>query len=176
MFAQVSLTPDTRRALLVPSEAVIRTGQRTIVMVNQDENGFMPAEVRIGREAGGRTEVLAGLAAGEKVVTSGQFLLDSEASLTGLDVRPIDRASDAAKENNEETRFSATGTIEKIADGTVTLRHSAVPRLDWPAMTMTFRLKVPAQIRGFKKGDRVHFTFIQQDAGPRIETIRGSGQ
>ena len=176
MFAQVSLTPDTRRALLVPSEAVIRTGRRTIVMVNQDENGFMPAEVRIGREAGGRTEVLAGLAAGEKVVTSGQFLLDSEASLTGLDVRPIDQASDAAKENNEESRFSATGTIEKIADGTVTLRHSAVPRLDWPAMTMTFRLKVPAQIRGFKKGDRVHFTFVQQDAGPRIETIRGSGQ
>ena len=103
-------------------------------------------------------------------------MLDSEASLTGLDVRPIDLASAGTKESDEETRFSATGTIETIADGTVTLRHSAVPQLDWPAMTMTFRLKDAAQIRGFRKGDRVRFTFIRQDAGPRIETIRRSGQ
>ena len=45
--------------------------------------------MRIGREAGGQTEILAGLAAGEKVVASGQFLLDSEASLTGIAARPI---------------------------------------------------------------------------------------
>ena len=176
MFAQVSLTPDTRRALLVPSESVIRTGRRTIVMIKQDEGGFMPAEVRIGREAGGRTEVLAGLSQGEEVVTSGQFLLDSEASLAGLEVRAIDEAGPNRDGEDQPATFSAIGTIEKIADGSVTLRHGPVPRLDWPAMTMTFRTKNAAQISGFEEGDRVRFTFTQQDAGPRIETIRSAGQ
>ena len=91
MFAQVALGGDARPALLVPSEAVIRTGTRTIVMLAMDDGRFHPAEVRTGREAGGKTEVLAGLAVGEKVVASGQFLLDSEASLTGIAVRPLEK-------------------------------------------------------------------------------------
>jgi Cu(I)/Ag(I) efflux system membrane fusion protein len=90
MFAEVSLSPERGQALLVPSEAVIRTGTRTLVMLKQDKGGYRPAEIRIGREAGGQTEVLAGLSEGEEVVTSGQFLLDSEASLAGIDIRPID--------------------------------------------------------------------------------------
>lgn len=182
MFAQVSLSPDTRRALLVPSEAIIRTGRRTIVMLRQDEGGFMPAEVRTGREAGGRTEVLAGLAPGERVVTSGQFLIDSEASLSGLDVRAVAEApgakADAARaaDGKNPATFSATGTIDKIAAKSVTLKHGPVPRLEWPAMTMTFATSGPAQLRGFKRGDRVRFTFTQNDSGPRIASIRRSGE
>ena len=89
MFAQVALGSDGGAALLVPSEAVIRTGTRTIVMLATGKGGYRPAEVRTGREGGGQTEILAGLAEGEKVVASGQFLLDSEASLTGLAARPL---------------------------------------------------------------------------------------
>ncbi|MBU6207570.1 MAG: efflux RND transporter periplasmic adaptor subunit [Alphaproteobacteria bacterium] len=89
MFAQVALGGDAHPALLVPSEAIIRTGTRTIVMLSTSEGHYRPAQVRTGGEGGGQTEILEGLAAGEKVVASGQFLLDSEASLTGLDVRPL---------------------------------------------------------------------------------------
>ncbi|NYT40962.1 efflux RND transporter periplasmic adaptor subunit [Sphingomonas sp. R-74633] len=89
MFATVALGGDARPALLVPSEAVIRTGTRTLVMLATGDGRYHPAEIRIGREAGGQTEVLAGLSPGEKVVASGQFLLDSEASLTGIQVRPL---------------------------------------------------------------------------------------
>jgi Cu(I)/Ag(I) efflux system membrane fusion protein len=89
MFASVALGGDARPALLVPSEAVIRTGMRTLVMLATGDGRYHPAEVRVGRDAGGQTEILAGLSAGEKVVASGQFLLDSEASLTGIAVRPI---------------------------------------------------------------------------------------
>lgn len=89
MFATVHLGDTYHSALLVPSEAIIRTGKRTLVMLAGDKGRFRPAEVRIGREAGGQTEILAGLAVGEKVVASGQFLLDSEASLTGIAARPI---------------------------------------------------------------------------------------
>ncbi len=89
MFAQVALGDSAAPTLLVPSEAVIRTGTRTIVMLATGDGRYHPAEVRAGREGGGQTEILEGLAVGEKVVTSGQFLLDSEASLTGIAVRAL---------------------------------------------------------------------------------------
>lgn len=90
MFASVMLTDDGRPTLLVPSEAVIRTGTRALVMLAASDGRYHPAEVRTGREGGGKTEILAGLAAGEKIIVSGQFLLDSEASLTGIAVRPLE--------------------------------------------------------------------------------------
>ena len=89
MFATVQLGATASPALLVPSEAVIRTGKRTLVMLALAGGRYQPAEVRTGREAGGKTEVLAGLADGEKIVASGQFLIDSEASLAGIAARPI---------------------------------------------------------------------------------------
>ena len=179
MFAQVSLVPERREALLVPSEAVIRTGERTLVMIARERGGFRPAEVRIGREAKGRTEVLAGLVPGEKVVTSGQFLLDSEASLAGLEVRPIGEAptGDAAagRDDDRPARHSAAGTVTKIGPRSVTLRHGPVPALDWPGMTMAFAIEGPAQVRGLEPGDRVTFTFVQESTGPRIVSIRRTG-
>ena len=89
MFANVTLGGDAKPALLVPSEAVIRTGTRSIVMLATGDGRYHPAEVQTGREGGGQTEILQGLAVGERVVASGQFLLDSEASLTGIAVRPL---------------------------------------------------------------------------------------
>ena len=90
MFATVRFGGAPQEAaLLVPSEAVIRPGKRTLVMLARPGGRYQPAEVRVGREAGGRTEVLAGLSEGEKVVASGQFLLDSEASLSGVQARPL---------------------------------------------------------------------------------------
>ena len=92
MFATVALGGDAKPALLVPSEAVIRTGTRNIVMLEKGDGRYHPAEVVAGREGGGKTEILQGLAPGEMVVASGQFLLDSEASLTGLTVRSLESA------------------------------------------------------------------------------------
>ena len=92
MFATVSFTGGGRNALLVPTEAIIRTGRRSLVMLALERGRYQPAEVQLGREAGGQTEVIAGLAAGERVITSGQFLIDSEASLSGVQARPISAA------------------------------------------------------------------------------------
>ncbi|NBW75758.1 MAG: efflux RND transporter periplasmic adaptor subunit [Sphingomonadaceae bacterium] len=92
MFAQVALGGAGGAALLVPSEAVIRTGARTLVMLATGNGRFRPAEVRAGREGGRQTEIIEGLAVGEKVVASGQFLLDSEASLTGIEARKLGAA------------------------------------------------------------------------------------
>jgi Cu(I)/Ag(I) efflux system membrane fusion protein len=89
MFAAVRLAGPATSALSVPSEAVIRTGARALVMLAGDGGRFQAVEVRLGREEGDRTEILAGLAEGQKVVASGQFLIDSEASLAGLQVRSL---------------------------------------------------------------------------------------
>jgi Cu(I)/Ag(I) efflux system membrane fusion protein len=70
-------------ALAVPTEAVIRTGKRSLVML-ADHGSFRPVEVTLGREIGDRTVIASGLAEGQQVVASGQFLLDSEASLQGF--------------------------------------------------------------------------------------------
>jgi Cu(I)/Ag(I) efflux system membrane fusion protein len=67
--------------LLVPSEAVIMTGERSAVIVARKDGGFDVANVTIGAEADGRTAILSGLTEGQSVVVSGQFLIDSEASL-----------------------------------------------------------------------------------------------
>ena len=88
MFATINFTPATRReALLVPAEAVIQTGQRSVVIVAQEDGKFAPVDVETGIEAEGRTEIRKGLAAGQKVVVSGQFLIDSEASLKAATTR-----------------------------------------------------------------------------------------
>jgi Cu(I)/Ag(I) efflux system membrane fusion protein len=81
-FVQVSLPGSTTDALLVPAEAVISDGVQSRVIVLRDDR-FVPVAVRTGRSAGGRTEVLEGLVPGERVVASGQFLIDSEANLSG---------------------------------------------------------------------------------------------
>lgn len=92
IFATVHLGGEGGSGLLVPSEAVIRTGKRDLVMIAGPGGRYRPVEVRLGRGGGGRTEILAGLAEGQKVVASGQFLLDSEASLGGIDAKPLEGA------------------------------------------------------------------------------------
>jgi membrane fusion protein, copper/silver efflux system len=76
-----------QKALLVPSDAVIQTGKRAVVMLAEDNGGFRPVEVEAGIESGGRTEIKRGLQAGQRVVVSSQFLIDSEASLRGVEAR-----------------------------------------------------------------------------------------
>jgi Cu(I)/Ag(I) efflux system membrane fusion protein len=67
--------------LLVPSEAVIVTGERSVVIVARQDGGFDVVEVTTGSEANGKTAILSGLSEGRSIVISGQFLIDSEASL-----------------------------------------------------------------------------------------------
>jgi membrane fusion protein, copper/silver efflux system len=84
MYADVELSGSARKdALLVPSEAVIRTGTRTVVLVAEGNGRFRPVEVELGPERSDRIVILKGLDEGQQVVISGQFLIDSEASLMG---------------------------------------------------------------------------------------------
>ncbi|WP_085731835.1 MULTISPECIES: efflux RND transporter periplasmic adaptor subunit [unclassified Pseudomonas] len=97
MTVQVRLNRLTGQdSLWVPSEAVIRTGKRALVMLAEDAGHYRPVEVRPGQESDGKTVILQGLEEGQKVVTSGQFLLDSEASLKGIVAAPLETDGQAS--------------------------------------------------------------------------------
>jgi len=84
MFASVHLlgTPK-QQVLMVPTEAVIKTGARSVVVIADDASHFQPTLVRVGAEYAGQSEIVEGLSRGQQVVASGQFLIDSEANLRG---------------------------------------------------------------------------------------------
>ncbi|HEX6908969.1 MAG TPA: efflux RND transporter periplasmic adaptor subunit, partial [Longimicrobium sp.] len=82
MYARVELEAgDAREALVIPRSAVHTTGERSLVFVRQADGSLAHREVRPGRMAGSEVEVLAGLAAGEVVVASANFLIDAESSM-----------------------------------------------------------------------------------------------
>lgn len=171
MYGQIVFGGGSGAALLVPSEAVIRTGRRTLVMLALEGGRYQPAEVRVGREAGGQTQILAGLNEGERVVASGQFLLDSEASLSGVAARSLDQAGAAdGPAASGAAVHRASGRVQAIGERTITLAHGPVPALQWPAMTMTFALS-DALDPEVSVGDRVDFTFDLAHGEPMVRSL-----
>jgi Cu(I)/Ag(I) efflux system membrane fusion protein len=154
MFVEVSIVTAARKALTVPTEAVIQTGTRSVVIVMDGER-FRAAAVKTGIEVAGRTEILEGLKPGERVVASGQFLIDSEASLRGALDRLAPPAETPAKGGSVQGKGVVTGV--DAAKGRVELDHEPIPALKWPRMTMEFSVGDKAALAKLKKGDAVEF-------------------
>ena len=98
MYATAYLTGQQEAPTpVVPEEAVVRTGQRELVIVALGQGRFRPQQVRAGYASDGKVQILEGLQGGEEVVTSAQFLIDSEARLRGVVAAMLggDEASDA---------------------------------------------------------------------------------
>ncbi len=156
MYAEVRIDAGKSGPVLsVPSEAVIHTGRRTLVILSS-RGGFQPVEVETGLESAGRTVILKGLKEGEQVVTSGQFLIDSEASLDGVLARMN------APEKQGVMLHEGTGIVEFATANDITISHGPIPSIGWGAMTMTFALSKPEMAESIKPGDRVHFGFGQE--------------
>jgi Cu/Ag efflux protein CusF len=128
---------------------VIRTGARSVVLLAEGEGKFRPVDVEVGAESGGQTEILKGLKAGERVVVSGQFLVDSEASL---------RATGSRLEGGADVHRTS-GRVERVGKDSVTISHEPVPALKWPAMTMDFLPPQGGWPADAKVGDRIEFEF-----------------
>ena len=172
MFATLQFTQSGgKEVLLVPTEAVIQTGTRVVVMVAQGDGRFVPTAVELGAEANGQTEIRNGLALGQRVVVSGQFLIDSEANLKGTTARMAD-APAAAGAKPANTVHHGEGKVERIDKGEVTISHGAVASLKWGPMTMGFKLAPGAVPPKVAVGDLVRFDFTQKkDGGFEIVTI-----
>lgn len=164
MFATLAFaTTDAPEVILVPSEAVIQTGTRDIVLLAQDGGKFRSVDVELGGEANGLTEIRKGLAAGQSVVVSGQFLVDSEASLKGA----TSRMSDAQSSNADEAapRHHGEGKVVQVGKSEVTISHGPIASLQWGPMTMPFKLPPDGLPVKVKQGDQVDFGFKQLSDG-----------
>ena len=160
-------TPVSR--LLVPTEAVITSGKRTIVLVAGDNNSMQPVVVTVGRDSGTDTEVLSGLTEGQKVVVSGQFLIDSEANLKAVLPKFAAGASAAPGSPPPQvapaTVYHGAGKVEKVTAGALTLSHKPIPELKWGAMTMDFNRPRPDAFADVKVGDDIEFSFKEGKEG-----------
>ncbi|RSZ44107.1 MULTISPECIES: efflux RND transporter periplasmic adaptor subunit [unclassified Variovorax] len=186
MFVSMQFT-DTRadKALLIPTEAVIQTGKRSVVMLAEDNGRFRPVDVEIGIESGGQTEIKRGLQAGQRVVVSSQFLIDSEASLKGVEARlnavPAAGAAEPATASPSTARPSTSaasprhvgeGTVESITADTMTFSHGPIPTMKWGAMTMDFKLPPGGAPVNVKAGNRASFEFfIDKDDLPQLTRV-----
>lgn len=157
MYARVRLEAEaTDHVTHVPREAVIRTGAQDRVLVALGEGRFQARAVEVGSAVGERIAV-EGVESGERVVTSGQFLIDSEASVT---------AELARLEGAEPDHITARGVIDelRLEDGELVIHHEPVPEVDWPEMTMPFALAEDVEVEGLEEGGAVVFAFRQLDA------------
>jgi Cu(I)/Ag(I) efflux system membrane fusion protein len=188
MFVSMDFTdPRQRRGVLIPSEALIYTGQRTVVMVAEEGGRFRPVEVEPGTESGGQSEIRKGLQAGQRVVVSSQFLVDSEASLRGVEARlnsapaatggaspPVSAIAAAQPTAPAGPLHQGTAKIEAVTKEALTLSHGPIPSIKWGAMTMDFQLppardKVAADL---KAGEQVSFEFVMgKDGLPQLTRV-----
>ena len=153
-------------ALLVPTEAIIATGQRTVVMLAEEGGRYRPVNVEIGIESGGQTEVKKGLTAGQRVVVSSQFLIDSEASLKGVEARLNNEAP------AKPIMHQGEGRVDAMDKDAVTLTHGPIPSLGWGSMTMAFKPRPDGLPRNVAVGDIVQFEFVMpKDGEPTLTGI-----
>lgn len=174
MIADVEIAEARQRtALMVPAEAVIQTGRRTIVIVALEGGRFAPTEVELGQRDGDRIEIRSGLSAGQRVVASGQFLIDSEASLTGA----LDRLRNSApaQQNAPAATHEGSGRITALSGANITVAHGPIASFNWPAMTMAFQLENAAAAGGLAVGDTVSFRFRQDGSRYVVTEIAKAG-
>ncbi len=169
MFADIVIHATPRAKVLhIPREALIRTGSEQRVVVDLGDGRFEARPVETGIEAGEQVEIRAGLKEGERVVTSAQFLLDSESSV---------RASLQRLSKPAASDIWADGVINTIeqASRTLNVTHEPIPELNWPTMTMDFPAAKGVKLEGLKPDGKARFRIREgKDGRYEIDAIHPS--
>jgi len=162
MFAQVVIHLNSpKKYLLVPREAVIRSGRSSRVVLALEDGRFKSVNVKVGQFTEQSAEILSGLSEGEKVVTSAQFLIDSESSKTS-DFKRMNHSEEAVP-----TSVWVEATINSLmADHRmVNVTHKAISAWRWPEMTMDFTVADDVDFASLKAGMTLHVEIqkVQKD-------------
>ncbi|MDZ4729907.1 MAG: efflux RND transporter periplasmic adaptor subunit [Xanthomonadales bacterium] len=166
MYARVSIYGKLHpNALSISREALIQSKASNRVVVALGDGRFRVHEVLTGVESGESVEILAGLAEGDEVVTSAQFLLDSEASLNGA-VRRLDTLPRHDDQRMPE-RVIASGRVDAVYPerNRIRITHGPIDALAWPAMTMEFDVVGDTDLGSIRSGQNIRFSLEQQHAG-----------
>jgi len=174
MFAQVTIHNNGDEVLLIPKEALIRTGNQDRVVLALGQGSFKSIEVSVGRFDNENVEILSGLEDGEKVVSSAQFLLDSESSKTS-DFKRMNHDGNSSGIVNETTAKKASQDIPSATvNGTVvssmrehrmvTIDREAIEKWDREQEQVSFLVDENVDMSLFSTGAYVMFTFeIRKD-------------
>ena len=170
MFAQIALAAgDATPRVAVPSSAIIDDGERRVVLIALGEGRFKPQPVKLGERGRDVVEVLEGVEAGDRVVVSANFLIDSESQLKAA----LSNLMEAdTSEHTAAPSYETEGTLDAIdaEAGSLTLTHGEIPALSWPAMTMDFMIADPALVKSIAPGSPVRFVFEAGEPGEYIIT------
>jgi Cu(I)/Ag(I) efflux system membrane fusion protein len=166
MFAQLAIhTTGEESALLIPKEALIRTGTQDRVVLALGEGSFKSVAVKVGRFDSESVEILEGLSDGEKVVSSAQFLLDSESSKSS----DFKRMNHDNSENNDAAPSSVwvSAQIQSLMaeHKMLTLTHEPIPEWDWPEMTMDFIATDSVDFSQLNEGLSLHVEVTKTSSG-----------
>jgi len=159
MFANVQITTKPLDdVLMVPKQSVIRTGEQDRVVLSLGEGQFKSVPVDIGRVGKESIQILSGVSAGDMVVTSAQFLLDSESS-KGAE---LERMS-----TEKEAVIWAQGTVNHVMteQRLVNISHGPIEAIGMMGMTMHFELAETIDINRLSDGQELHFRLVQLDTG-----------
>lgn len=178
-FVNVVIKAQPRSGVLtVPREAVIRSGRSDRVIVAEGNGRYRPARVVPGMLSEDRIEILEGVAEGERVVVSSQFLIDSEASLQGALLRMSPPGAVDQDTPTSPQEVDGTGTVASVmaGHGMIDLDHAPIPQIGWPAMTMSFRTDDGVDLSGLAVGDSVDFTLRETEDGDwLVSAVRPAG-
>lgn len=166
MFAQIAIhTTGDESALLIPKEALIRTGNQDRVVLALGEGSFKSVAVKVGRYDSESVEILEGLNDGELVVSSAQFLLDSESSKSS-DFKRMNHNEPDGEDITPTSVWVSAQVQSLMADHKMlTLTHDAIPEWDWPDMTMDFIAEDSVDFSQLKEGLSLHVEVTEVTEG-----------
>ncbi|MDP5253024.1 MULTISPECIES: efflux RND transporter periplasmic adaptor subunit [unclassified Vibrio] len=161
MFANVILQAESKTPVLtIPRESVIRSGGMTRVVLSEGNGNYRSARIEVGREAGDVIEVISGLSARDKVVTSAQFMLDSESSQTA----ELERIN-GVQAKNSSVWVKGQVTDMMVGHRMATINHQPVEEWQWPGMVMNFHFAEGLDIAMIKPGQSIEFEIHKTDSG-----------
>ena len=169
MYARVTIFGKSHPgALSIPRESLIRGQDTDRVVVALGDGNYTVQEVMTGIESGGWLEIIAGLEVGDEVVTSAQFLIDSEASLAGS-IQRLDANLMTGNTQEDETVFG-NGIVKAVDINArrVRVSHGPIEALGWTPMTMEFDVLPGADLETITIGQSIHFSLIQSEVGDYV--------
>jgi Cu(I)/Ag(I) efflux system membrane fusion protein len=167
MFAQMRIdaTP-VDNTLLIPKEALIRTGSQSRVVLAFGDGSFKSIAVKVGQVSDEQAEITSGLNEGDRIVASAQFLIDSESSKTS-DFRRMNHGFDDDEKVKTPTSVWVGARIESLMTEhrMLTLAHEPIDAWQWPAMVMDFSADTSIELEGLKPGMNLHVEITRNGDG-----------
>lgn len=168
MYTSVSIYGGAlENVLSVPRESVIRSGGTERLIIAKGTGNYEQRLVTVGIESGDWVEIKEGLKAGEEIVTSAHFLIDSEASMKAslLRMSSANEVEEDASSGSQMSMATGTGVIKSLMKdhGMITLQHDPIEVLGWPEMTMDFLTEEGVSLDGVDEGDAVVFSIMKKN-------------